>query len=310
MGIVLNEPSVIALDERTGSVLAVGNTAWQMIGRTPAHIVAKRPLRGGAITDFESTQQMIRLILQDVGVGRFGKTRVVVCVPSVITPVERRAVQEAVRHVGVSDVRLIEQTMAAAIGSGQPINEPRGSMLIDIGGGTAQSAVLSLGGIVSSKSVRFGSFDLDKALQDHTRNTHGMSIGDRTAEQLKILIGSASPGYVDVDAEVKGRDDATGLPRKFKVTHEEARSAMKIVLDRIAQSVVDCLSEAPPGLAQDLLRSGAQLLGGGSLLNGMDTFISQRVYVPVYRTASPMETVVLGAGKALESWSLLPTRFS
>ncbi len=305
VGIVLNEPSVIALDERAGTVLAVGNTAWQMIGRTPAHIVAMRPLSGGAITDFENTQHMIRLILQQVGVGRFVKTRVAACVPPVITPVERRALTEAIRQVGVSDVRLIEQTMAAAIGSGQPISEPRGTMVIDIGGGTSQSAVVSLGGIVSSKSVRFGSFDMDQALRDFIRNHHGMVIGDRTSEQLKILIGSAWPGYVESDAEVKGRDITTGLPRKFTVTHEEARAALKGVIDAITQSIIDCLSATPPELAQDLLRLGAHLLGGGSLLQGFDSLIAHKLSIPVYRTEAPLETVVLGAGRALESWNEL-----
>ncbi len=305
VGIVLNEPSVIALDARAGTVLAVGNTAWQMIGRTPSHIVALRPLSGGAITDFENTQHMIRLILQQVGVGRFVKTRVVACVPPVITPVERRALTEAIRQVGVSDVRLIEQTMAAAIGSGQPVNEPRGTMVIDVGGGTSQSAVLSLGGIVSSNSVRSGSFDMDQALRDFIRNHHGMVIGDRTSEQLKILIGSALPGYVEADAEVKGREISTGLPRKFTVTHEEAHAALAGVLDAITQSIIDCLSATPTELAQDLLRHGARLLGGGSLLQGFDALISQKLAISVYRTESPLETVVNGAGRALESWSLL-----
>ncbi len=302
---MLNEPSVIALDERTGTVLAIGKAAWQMIGRTPAHIVAVRPLTGGAITDFEVAQKMISKILQYVGVGRFSKTRVVICIPSVITPVERRAVTEAVRHVGVSDVKLIDQTMAAAIGSGLPIHEPIGTMVVDIGGGTAQSAVLSLGGIVSSRSVRSGSFAFDQALQDYIRVNHKVAIGERTAEQVKIMIGSAFSGKVEVDAEVKGRDITTGLPCKFILTHEEAHFALKGVLNRIVQSVIDCLGEVPPGLSQDLLRTGCQLLGGGSLLNGLDDLFEEKLLVPTSRTAAPMETVVLGAGKALESWNLL-----
>lgn len=306
MGIVFNEPSVIALNERTGEVLAVGNEAWQMIGRTPAHITAHRPLRNGAITDFSTTQNMIRVILRQIGVGRFGKTRAAVCVPSVITPVERRAVTEAVRRVGVSDVKLIEQLMAAAIGSGLPINEPAGTMVIDIGGGTVQSAVVSLGGIVSSDSKRTGSFDLDHALQNHVRTHHGVVIGERTAEQLKILIGSASPNTdANSDAEVKGRDIVSGLPRKFVITHEEARAALSEVLVVIVESIVECLSAAPPELSQDLLSVGARLLGGGSLLKGLDSLISQKLSVPVLRTATPLETVVIGAGRALDSWDAL-----
>ena len=192
-GIVLNEPSVIALNRQTGEVLATGHEAWQMIGRTPGYIVAVRPLRGGAITDFEITERMIRLLLQRVGVSRFNRPRVVICVPSAITEVERRAVTEAARRAGAADAQLIEQPMAAAIGAGLPIDEPVGNMVIDIGGGTTETAVISLGGIVALEAVRVGSFDIDAALQNYVRREYGIAIGERTAEEIKVAIGSADP---------------------------------------------------------------------------------------------------------------------
>ena len=191
-GIVLNEPSVIALNSRTGEVLAMGHEAWQMIGRTPSYIVAVRPLRKGAITDFEVTQRMIRLLLQRVGVSRFNRPRVVICVPSAITAVERRAVKEAARRAGAADAQLIEQPMAAAIGAGLPIHEPVGNMVVDIGGGTTETALISLGGIVAIQAVRVGSFDIDAAIQSYVRRVYGIAIGERTAEDIKIVLGSAA----------------------------------------------------------------------------------------------------------------------
>ena len=304
-GIVFNEPSVIALNERSGDVLSVGREAWQMIGRTPSYIIAARPLRNGAITDFDITQRMIRLILQGVGVGRFGRTRVAVCVPSLITPVERRAVIEAARRAGASDVRLIEQPIAAAIGSGLPIHEPAGSLVIDIGGGTAEIAMVSLGGLVSLKAVRVGSFDFDSALMSYSRRAHGIAIGERTAEELKISIGSAWPSDDKFDAEVKGRDLTTGLPRTFVITPTEVRSALADTVELMVETVLECLSEAPPELAQDLIHTGALLVGGGSLLQGLDQRIASEARVPVLRAESPLETVVLGAGRALENFESL-----
>ena len=230
-GIVLNEPSVIAMNERTGDVLAVGREAWQMIGRTPSYIVAVRPLRKGAITDFDTTQRMIRLILQQVGVGRFGKTR--------------GAVTDAARRAGASDVRLIDQPMAAAIGSGLPIHEPIGNMVIDVGGGTAETAMVSMGGIVSLKAIRVGSFDFDAALQSYARRVHGVAIGERTAEEIKVQIGSAWAVEDEFDAEVKGRDLTTGLPRTFILTPDQVRSALEEPVQAVVDSVVDCLSQAP-----------------------------------------------------------------
>ncbi|MCP4961550.1 MAG: rod shape-determining protein [Actinomycetia bacterium] len=304
-GIVLNEPSVIALNEKSGDVLAVGHEAWQMIGRTPAHIVAVRPLRKGAITDFDTTQRMIRLILQRVGVGRFGRTRVVICVPSVITAVERRAVTEAARRAGASDVRLLEQPMAAAIGAGLPIHEPIGSMVVDIGGGTSETAMISLGGIVSIKAIRLGSFEIDNALQAFARRHHGVAIGERTSEEIKIAIGSAWPVENEMRAEIRGRDLASGLPRTFVLEPGQARGAIEEVVAAMVESVLDCLSEAPPELAQDLIHNGIHLVGGGGMLRGLDSRLSDATKVPVRVVAAPLEAVVLGAGRVLENFDSL-----
>ena len=220
-GIVLNEPSVIALNRQTGEVLATGREAWQMIGRTPGYIVAVRPLRGGAITDFEITERMIRLLLQRVGVSRFTRPKVVICVPSAITEVERRAVTDAARRAGAADANLIEQPMAAAIGADLPIDEPVGNMVIDIGGGTSETAVISLGGIVALEAVRVGSFDIDAAIQNYVRREHGIAIGERTAEEIKMAIGSADPTPDESHAEVRGRDLMSGLPRVIVLSPEE-----------------------------------------------------------------------------------------
>ena len=235
-GIVLNEPSVIALNRQTGEVLATGREAWQMIGRTPGYIVAVRPLRGGAITDFEITERMIRLLLQRVGVSRFTRPKVVICVPSAITEVERRAVTDAARRAGAADAQLIEQPMAAAIGADLPIDEPVGNMVIDIGGGTSETAVISLGGIVALEAVRVGSFDIDAAIQNYVRREHGIAIGERTAEEVKVAIGSADPTADENQAEVRGRDLMSGLPKTVVLTPEEIRLAIDEVVSSIVAS--------------------------------------------------------------------------
>ena len=246
-GIVLNEPSVIALNSRTNEVLAMGHEAWQMIGRTPGYIIAVRPLRGGAITDFDITQRMIRLLLQRVGVNRFNRPRIVICVPSAITAVERRAVSEAARRAGAAEVELIEQPMAAAIGAGLPINEPVGNMVVDIGGGTSETALISLGGVVALKAVRVGSFDIDAALQTWIRREYGIAVGERTAEEIKIAIGSAWPTVDEFKAEVRGRDLMSGLPKTVILSPEEVREAIAEITASIVDSVVSCLGEAPAG---------------------------------------------------------------
>jgi rod shape-determining protein MreB and related proteins len=297
------------MNERSGDVLAVGRDAWQMIGRTPSYIVAVRPLRKGAITDFDTTQRMIRLILERVGVGRFGKTRVIVCVPSVITAVERRAVTEAAKRAGATDVQLMEQPMAAAIGSGLPIHEPTGNMMVDVGGGTSETAVVSLGGIVALRAVRIGSFDLDSALQLYSRRVHGVAIGERTAEEVKVAIGSAFPVDDGYEAEVRGRDLTTGLPRTFVVTPGQVREALAEPVRTIVESVLDCLADAPPELAQDLIINGIHLVGGGSLLAGFDRRLEAESRVRVKIVDAPLEAVVLGAGKCLENFDLLRSVF-
>ncbi|MEI8069537.1 MAG: rod shape-determining protein, partial [Actinomycetota bacterium] len=237
-GIVINEPSVIAVNRKTGEVLATGQEAWGMIGRTPGYIVAVRPLRGGAITDFEITEKMIRLLLQRAGVSRFSRPKVLICVPSAITEVERRAVTDATRRAGAADAQLLEQPMAAAIGADLPINEPVGNMVIDIGGGTTETAVISLGGIVALEAVRVGSFDIDAAIQSHVRREHGLAIGERTAEEIKISIGSAMATADDRDAEVRGRDLVSGLPKTVILTAQEIREAIEDVVSQMVASVI------------------------------------------------------------------------
>jgi rod shape-determining protein MreB and related proteins len=308
-GIVLNEPSVIALNSRTNEVLAMGHEAWQMIGRTPGYIIAVRPLRGGAITDFDITQRMIRLLLQRVGVNRFNRPRVVICVPSAITEVERRAVTEAARRAGAADAQLLEQPMAAAIGAGLPIHEPVGSMVIDVGGGTSETALISLGGVVALNAVRVGSFDVDGAIQTWIRREYGIAVGERTAEEIKIAIGSAWPTVDEYKAEVRGRDLMSGLPKHVILSPEEVRQAIVEVTTAMVDSVVHCLGEAPPELAQDLIIRGMYLVGGGGMLRGLDLRIASETEIPVHLVDAPLECVVLGAGRVIESYDRLKVMF-
>ena len=308
-GIVLNEPSVIALNSRSGEVLAMGHEAWQMIGRTPSYIVAVRPLRKGAITDFEVTQRMIRLLLQRVGVSRLNRPRVVICVPSAITAVERRAVTEAARRAGAADARLIEQPVAAAIGADLPINEPIGNMVVDIGGGTTESALMSLGGVVALEAVRVGSFDIDNAIQGYVRREYGIAVGERTAEEIKIVLGSAYPTAGEVSAEVRGRELMSGLPKTVVLTPGEVRVAIEEPVTAMVDSVVSCLAQAPPELAQDLIVQGVHLVGGGGMLKGMDLRLTAESAVPVLRVDAPLETVVLGAGKVIEHYASVQAMF-
>jgi rod shape-determining protein MreB len=308
-GIVLNEPSVIALNSRTGDVLAMGHEAWQMIGRTPGYIVAVRPLRGGAITDFEITQRMIRLLLQRVGVNRFNRPRVVICVPSAITEVERRAVTEAARRAGAADAQLIEQPMAAAIGAGLPIHEPVGNMVIDVGGGTSETALISLGGIVALQAVRVGSFDIDNAVQTYVRREYGIAVGERTAEEIKVAIGSAYPTLDEFKAEVRGRDLMSGLPKTVILSPEEVREAIDEQVVAVIDSVIACLGQAPPELAQDLIVRGMYLVGGGGMLRGFDMRIAEETEIPVHLVDAPLECVVLGAGRCVEIFDQVEDMF-
>ena len=280
-----------------------------MIGRTPGFIVAVRPLRKGAITDFDITQRLIRLVLQRVGVSRFPRPSVLICVPSAITAVERRAVEEATLRAGAKAVYLLEQPMAAAMGAELPIHEPVGNMIIDIGGGTTEVAVISLGGIVTLKAIRVGGFDIDAALQAYTRTKYSVAIGERTAEDIKLTIGSAWPVDDSLKVEVRGRDITTGLPRTLVLTTEEVREAITDPVDAIVETVVQALSECPPELSQDILLRGIFLTGGGAMLKGMDARIAEETNVPVHLTPTPLETVVRGAGKVLEDLENLKSLF-
>ncbi|HEX9992299.1 MAG TPA: rod shape-determining protein [Acidimicrobiales bacterium] len=308
-GIVLNEPSVIALNSQTGEVLAMGREAWQMIGRTPGYIVAVRPLRQGAITDFDITQRMIRLLLQRAGVSKFNRPRVVICVPSAITEVERRAVTEAARRAGAADAQLLEQPMAAAIGAGLPINEPLGNMVVDVGGGTSETAVISLGGVVALQAIRVGSFDVDSSIQTFIRREYGIAVGERTAEEIKMAIGSAWPTDDEMKAEVRGRDLMTGLPKTVILSPEEVREAIEEQVSTIVDSVVQCLGQAPPELAQDLIAHGMYLVGGGGMLRGLDRRIAEETEIPVHLVDAPLECVVLGAGRVIEAYDALKVMF-
>ena len=308
-GIVLAEPSVIAMNKRTGDVIAMGREAWKMIGRTPAHIVAVRPLRKGAITDFEVTQRMVRMLLERVGVSRFNRPKVLICVPSAITAVERRAVTDAARRAGASDSQLIEQPLAAAIGADLPISEPVGSLVVDIGGGTSESALLSLGGVVALEALRVGSFDIDASIQAYLRREYGLAIGDTTAEEIKLAIGSAAPTPDELRAEVRGRELMSGLPKTVVLTPVEIRRAIEEPVSAMIESVLSCLARAPAELAQDLLEEGLHLVGGGSLLRGFDSRLAEEAGIPVTHVESPMECVVMGAGQCIESFEAMRTMF-
>ncbi|MGH9077346.1 MAG: rod shape-determining protein [Acidimicrobiales bacterium] len=308
-GIVLNEPTVIALNSRTQEVLAMGQEAWKMIGRTPGYIVAVRPLRKGAITDFDITQRMIKLLLERAGVSRFNRPRVLICVPSAITEVERRAVEEAAKGAGANGAFLIEQPMAAAIGAGLPIHEPLGNMVVDVGGGTSETAVISLGGVVALQAIRVGSFDIDASIQTYVRREYGIAIGERTAEEIKVAIGTAWAVDDEIKAEVRGRDLMTGLPKTVILAPEEVREAIEEQTGAIIDSVVKCLGAAPPELAQDLITQGIHLVGGGGMLRGFDRRIAEETALPVRLVDAPLECVVLGAGRCLEEFDAVRDLF-
>jgi rod shape-determining protein MreB len=304
-GIALFEPSVVAVDEATGEVLAVGAEARRMIGRTPATITATRPLRHGVIADFEVTEQMLRhFIRRTIGAGR-RHPRVVLCVPSGITEVERRAVEEATLVAGARQASLIEEPMAAAIGADLPIAEPRASVVVDIGGGTTEVAVISLGDMVVWESIRVGGYEMDEAVVDHVKKQHGLLIGPERAEQVKIAIGSAD----DVDgagsAEVAGRDALTGLLRRIEVTAEEVRWALEGPIVRIVDAVKETLERTPPELAADTVDRGIVLVGGGALLRGMNRRITRETELPVHVAESPLVCVAVGAGRSLEEFEAI-----
>jgi rod shape-determining protein MreB and related proteins len=304
-GIVLSEPSVVAMNELTGEVHAVGFEAKRMIGRTPATISATRPLRHGVIADFEVAEAMLRHFIRAVHPGRASRPRVVMCAPSGITDVEKRAVSEACMHAGASKVELIEEPLAGAIGADLAIEEPNGRMVVDVGGGTSEVAVLTLGQMAVSRSVRVGGYDLEEAIINHIRSHHRLAIGSGRGEELKLEVGSARPLEAELHAEVQGRDLASGLPKKFTLGSDEIRAALEEPLQRLIAAVRETLEETPPDLSADLLRDGILLFGGGSLLRGFAQRLSEETKLPTRLAASPLTCVAEGAGRSLEEFGTL-----
>ncbi|KJJ85932.1 rod shape-determining protein mreB [Candidatus Omnitrophus magneticus] len=305
-GIVLCEPSVVAVEAGTSKVLAVGEEAKRMLGRTPGNIVAIRPLRDGVIADFEITESMLRYFIKKVQPSkRLVRPRIVIAVPSGITEVERRAVRDSALHAGAREVYMIEEPVAASIGVGLPIHEPSGNMVIDIGGGTTEIAIISLAGVVFSKSIRIGGDELDDAIINYLKRTYNLLIGERTAEEIKISIGSAYPLDEEITMEVKGRDLVAGLPRKINITSVEIREALSEPIVQIIEAIRITLERTPPELSSDLLEKGLILAGGGALLRGLDKLISEETGLPVHLADDPMTAVVLGTGKVLNELKYL-----
>lgn len=307
-GIVVREPSVVAIDQKTGATLAVGNEAKQMVGRTSGNIIAVRPLEDGVISNFEVTETMLRYFIEKVhNRRRFIKPRVIVGVPSGITGVEKRAVLDAIMHAGAREAYLIEEPMAAAIGAGLPVSEPTGSMIVDIGGGTTEVAVTSLGGIVVAKSVRVAGDEMEQAIIDHCRDNYRILIGERTAEEIKLKIGSAAPidGFEEESIEIIGRDLVNGLPKNFTLTTGEVREALNETVNTILNAIRSILEQTPPELSSDIMEKGVTLAGGGALLRGLDKFIEREIYIKVNIADDPLSCVAYGTGKALEEMDIL-----
>lgn len=306
-GIVIREPSVVAIQKDSGQVLAVGEEAKRMIGRTPGNIVAIRPLRDGVIADFDVTQSMIKYFINKSLRSRsfLVRPRVVVGVPSGVTAVEERAVREAALQAGAREAYLIEEPMAAAIGSGLPVHEPTGNMIVDIGGGTTEVAVISLGGIVTSRSIRIASDEMDEAVISHVKRTYNLMIGERTAEQIKIQIGTAYPIKTLEYEEVRGRDLVTGLPKTVQITSEEIYKALSEPVSSIIEAIKATLEQTPPELAADIMDRGIVMAGGGSLLRGLDHLVSEQTGMPVHLADEPLLAVAYGAGRVLENIDVL-----
>ncbi len=308
-GIMLNEPSVVAINTKNGAILAVGAEAKRMIGRTPGHIVAIRPLKDGVIADFDVTEKMLRYFIMKVTRRRYftflSKPRVVVCVPSGITGVEQRAVEEASIQAGARSAYIIEEPMAAAIGSGLPVHEPAGNMVVDIGGGTTEVAVISLGGIVTSASIRIGGDELDEAIVTYVKKEYSLMLGDRTAEEIKLAVGSAYPLPEDSHAEIRGRDLVTGLPKTILVGSEEIRRAIEEPVNSIVDAVKNTLDRTPPELASDIMDKGIVITGGGALLHGLDERLKHETGMPIHVSDAPLDSVVMGSGKCLEEFETL-----
>lgn len=299
-GVVLREPTVVAVTGRGGEVLGLGEEVWEMLARAPSEVTSVRPFRDGAVTDYGLTEQLLRLILQRAGATRFRRPRVLLCVPSALGQVERRALVEACRAAGARAVRLLEEPVAAAIGAGLPIHEPLGSLLVDVGGGRTEVAMVSVGGIVEARGVRRGGFDLDADIQRLAREGHGVALGERVAERVKIRVGSAYPVPGLPPYEAEGRELSSGLPRRIRLTQEDVREAMAGTIGAIVEATRACLAESPPELGHDVLERGVFLTGGGALLRGLDQRIAEECEVPVHVADRPLEGVILGAGACLE----------
>lgn len=303
-GIVINEPSVVAINQKTGQVLAIGEDARKMVGRTPAHIVATRPLRQGVISDFEVTEQMLKYFIQKVHKGSFSlfpRPRVVIGVPADVTEVEKKAVEDAARNAGAREVYLIEEPIAAAIGARLPVQDPVGSMIVDIGGGTAEIAVISLGGLVTAQSVRVAGDKFNEDIINFARDEHNLLLGERTAEQIKIDIGSCLELDEELEAVMRGRDLVTGLPKEITVNDKEIRKALEGSVKFLIGSVKATIEETPPELLADIMRSGIVLAGGGGLLRRFDELLARETKIPVKVAEDPMTAVVRGTGVILEN---------
>src|ERR1700724_2084650 len=305
-GIVLNEPSVVAVDIKDGRPLAVGIEAKRMIGRTPSHIKAIRPLKDGVIADFEICEKMLEYFIRRVHHRRFSKPRMVICVPSGITGVEQRAVQEAAEYAGArKPAYIIEEPMAAAIGAGLPVHEPTGNMGVDIGGGTTEVAVISLGGIVTSQSIRIGGDELDEAIVSYVKKEFSLALGERTAEEIKITLGSAYPLEQELHAEIRGRDLVSGLPKTIVVSTDEIRRAIEEPVSAIIDAVKVTLDRTPPELAADIMEQGIVLTGGGALLHGLEARLQHETGMPIVVARDPLNCVAVGSGQCLEEFEAL-----
>ena len=305
-GIVLNEPSVVAINVKDGRPVAVGAEAKRMIGRTPSHIQAIRPLRDGVIADFDICEKMLRYFIQKVHTSKWAKPRMVICVPSGITPVEQRAVQEAAEFAGArKPAYIIEEPMAAAIGAGLPVQEPTGNMIVDIGGGTTEVAVISLGGVVTSQSARVGGDAIDAAIISYIKKEYSLALGERTAEEVKIALGSAWPLEIELHAEIRGRDLVTGLPKTIVTTTEEIREAIEEPVAAIVDAVKVTLDKTPPELSADIMEQGVVLAGGGALLHGISERLEHETGMPIIIAQNPLFAVAIGSGQSLEEFDAL-----
>ncbi len=304
-GIVLNEPSVVAIDARDARPLAVGLEAKRMIGRTPAHIQAVRPLRDGVIANFEICEKMLAYFIRRVHPSRLSKPEMVICVPSGVTGVEKRAVMDVAEAAGARQAWIIEEPMAAAIGAGLPVHEPTGNMVVDIGGGTTEVAVISMGGIVTSQSVRIAGDELDEAIIAFIKKEYSLALGERTAEEIKIALGSACPLQDEVSAEIRGRDLISGLPKTIVTTTEEIREAIEEPVAAIVDAVKVTLDKTPPELAADIMEQGIVLTGGGALLHGLDARLAAETGMPIVIADNPLHSVAFGSGQCLEQLGVL-----